>query len=170
MREDLTLATTARGLRQAGLAWHAQIGDWCVLLDGLTSADASGLWLVTAADPAVGWATVCDAAGQWPPARIALADALWLPTAGQLRAWLRAHGFRVATSETAPGSSSMESAPAVRQGWAAGVLGPSPASPPGYAMPHTCEATRDAIAIRATGVTEAEAAAEAVLRVLVGGR
>ncbi len=170
MRDDLILTSTARRLRQAGLVWRAQVGDWCALLDGVTRHDEGGLWLVIAADADVGWATVSDAVAMWPPARIATADALWLPSAGQLKAWLRAHGYRVTTIETMTDGSTPAGGPITtpRQGWAASLIGSAAsASPQAASGSHRCEATRGATVLRAAGVTEAETVAEVVAQALL---
>ena len=182
MRDDIILASTARRLRAAGLRWVPQVGDWCVLLDGMPESQA-GIWLVIVAEAAFGWAEVKDIAGQWPPARIATTDALWLPTAGQLKAWLRAQGYQVTTVEGALSVMSAEYAatpvpPAkiVRQGWAAAILGgpqqPTPASRYQAAtspIRHRCIAYRDGLTNEATGLTESEAVAEVVMHHLASG-
>ncbi|HKD75460.1 MAG TPA: hypothetical protein VKB76_08195 [Ktedonobacterales bacterium] len=187
MREDIILASTARRLRSAGLRWQPQVGDWCTLLDGVRE-DQTGIWLVINADPEVGWADVTDAAGQWPRARIAAKDALWLPTGGQLRSWLRAHSYQVTTLE---GADAMIAAPAAgppsqprssRQGWAAAILNdrqPAPQSPffpdPAQTIVHRCRARHpgDSIGtgpsgpVEATGLSESETVAEVVMRILM---
>src|SRR5579884_3195943 len=181
MREDIILASTARRLRAAGLRWQPQVGDWCTLLDGVRE-DQTGLWLVVNADPEIGWADVTDAAGQWPKARIAAKDALWLPTGGQLRSWLRAYGYQVTTLE---GADALSAAPTAgppsqprtsRQGWAAAILNdrpPAPQSPfspdPAQTNVHRCRARHpgDSIPIEATGLSEAETVAEVVMRILM---
>lgn len=151
MRDELALAATARRLRAAGLVWQPQPGDWCALLDG----SRAGLWLVVEADAAVGWATIVATEARWPPARVAAQDALWLPTVGQLKAWLRAHGWRVSTQEVAP--------PAAVPGWAAGLPGMQAGAASPFA--HRCVAVHPARpgAIQTAGLNEAEAVAEAVI-------
>ncbi len=103
MREDLVMTVTARGLRAAGLLWRPRVGDWCVVMDGVHRSESdAGLWLVIEADPAIGWAGVRDARGIWPTARINMADALWLPTAGQLKTWIHGQGYLIATQDNHP--------------------------------------------------------------------
>jgi hypothetical protein len=103
MREEVVTPATARVLQRAGLPWDPQLGDWCVILGGEVVAEAqSGLWLVAALAPQAGLVGLMDAASKWPMARVAVHDCLWLPTAGKLKMWLRAQGYRVATGETDP--------------------------------------------------------------------
>ncbi len=155
MREDLVLTVTARALRAAGLQWRPNIGDWCVVMDGAHHAESdAGLWLVIEADPAIGWVGVRDARGIWPTARISMADALWLPTAGQLKAWIHARGYLIATydhhpavqntpsdsaifasrpsstdrTSVGPQIPAMPSSPTARRGWAADILRDTPES------------------------------------------
>ncbi len=203
MREDLVLTVTARGLRAAGLPWRPHIGDWCVVMDGVHRAESdAGLWLVIEADPVIGWAGVRDARGVWPTARISVADALWLPTAGQLKAWIHARGYLVATFDYHPAfpnspsdglipanrpsstnrmpadpqQPAPHSSPTARRGWAADILSETPQG--GAVSQETRLAqfqsgVRCAITlpgqfdtIETVGVTEAEAIADAVLRIL----
>jgi hypothetical protein len=103
MREDVVTPATARRLQRAGLAWDPQLGDWCTVLGGEHLGEAQpGLWLVAALAPAAGLVGVMDAAGQWPMARVPARDCCWLPSAGKLKMWLRARGYRIATAETDP--------------------------------------------------------------------
>jgi hypothetical protein len=175
MRDDIVLTSTARRLRQAGLAWFAQPGDWCTLLDGAhLSEDSSGLWLVTEADPQVGWVTVMSVGTNWPPARIAMVDALWLPTIGQLKSYLRGRGFRVNTTEGEMRPTGVASS-GPRRGWAAALLKQDTPPTTGDLMlvhPHICTATRptEKIYIESSGATESEATAEVVHRILMGGQ
>lgn len=170
MRDDLVLTPTARQLRTAGLTWQPQIGDWCALLDGIYLADQrAGLWLVIESDPQVGWATVLDSGGRWPPARVAASDALWLPTAGQLKGWLRSQGYHVVVADSEPGLGSMpqtSSSPA--RGWAAGILAPPPSSAGSGVGGTRCTLTRPGRPeiIQRISTTEAEAVADALLLVL----
>jgi hypothetical protein len=73
-------------------------------------------------------------------------DCLWLPTAGKLKTWLRARGYRVATGER----------PAM-------LLGATVAT-----TRHVCRLTRegDARSIDGEGMNEAEAVADVALQVL----
>lgn len=147
MREELVTPVTARRLVAAGCAWEPRIGDWCTVLGAEhVSETPAGLWLVTASWPREGLVALVDASGKWPAARVALRDCLLIPTAGQLKTWLRARGYRVATGE----------APAA-------VMGAS-----GVQLRHVCRLTRpDAAApIDGEGASEPEALADAILRVL----
>ena len=144
MREDVVTPATARRLRRAGLVWEPQMGDWCIVMGGEHLGEGQpGLWLVAALAPAAGLVGVMDAAGEWPMARVPAFECVWLPSAGKLKTWLRAHGYRVATGEADPAT-----------------LGTGPR--------HVCRLTRpgDAAPIQTDGSSEAEAVAEAVLRVL----
>ena len=147
MREDLVTPATARRLATEGLSWEPQIGDWCTVLGGEHIAEgAAGLWLVIAVPPGAGILALVDANGQWPVTQVAPGTCLWLPTAGKLKTWLRARGYRVATGEAfAPVLAA--SAPASR---------------------HVCRLTYpgDATPIDGDGLNEAEAVADALLRVL----
>lgn len=147
MREDLVTPATARRLATEGLGWEPQIGDWCTVLGGEHIAEgAAGLWLVIAVPPGVGILALADANGQWPVTQVAQGTCLWLPTAGKLKTWLRARGYRVATGEAfAPVLAA--SAPASR---------------------HVCRLTfpGEAAPIDGDGLNEAEAVADALLRVL----
>jgi hypothetical protein len=103
MREEVVTPATARLLQRAGLPWDPQLGDWCAMLGGEIVAEAqAGLWLVAAVAPQAGLVGLMDAASKWPMARVAVHDCLWLPTAGKLKVWLRALGYRVATGESDP--------------------------------------------------------------------
>jgi hypothetical protein len=144
MREDILTPATARRIQRAGLPWDPQLGDWCLMLGGEVVAEAqAGLWLVAALAPTAGLVGLMDAAGQWPMTRVAVHDCVWLPTAGKLKMWLRARGYRVATGETDPTT-----------------LGAGPR--------HVCKITRapDEQPIRGEGPNEAEAVAEVVLAIL----
>ena len=150
MREELVTPVTARRLVAAGCTWEPRIGDWCTVLGAEhVSETPAGLWLVTASWPREGIVALVDASGKWPAARVALRDCLLIPTGGQLKTWLRARGYRVATGE----------APAP-------VLGAS-----GVQLRHVCRLTRpsDAAPIDGEGASEAEALADAILRVLGAG-
>lgn len=147
MREDLVTPVTARRLANEGLGWEPQIGDWCTVLGGEHIAEGyAGLWLVIAATPGVDLLGLMDANGQWPMTRVAHGNCLWLPTAGKLKTWLRARGYRVATGETF-----------------ASVLAAS-----GPASRHVCRLTYpgEAMPVDGDGLNEAEAVADALLRVL----
>ena len=144
MREEVVTPATARQLQRASLPWDPQLGDWCVILGGEVVAEAQvGIWLVAALAPQAGLLGLMDAASKWPMARVAVHDCLWLPSAGKLKAWLRAQGYRVATGEADPAT-----------------LGAGPR--------HICKATRSATEalVMGEGGSEADAVASAVLRVL----
>ena len=147
MREDLVMPTTARRLVAEGFAWEPQLGDWCTVLGAEHVAEGNaGLWLVIAAPPGSGTVALVDANGQWPVTQVARGNCLWLPTAGKLKTWLRARGYRVATGEAfAPVLAA--SAPMSR---------------------HVCRLTlpSDATPVDGDGLNEAEAVANALLRVL----
>jgi hypothetical protein len=145
MREDVVTPPMARRLRQAGLAWEPQLGDWCAVLatESLGEAQA-GLWLVAVAANQAGMVGLMDAAGQWPLARVPASECVWLPSAGKLKTFLRACGLRVATQERDFGALGLQTR-------------------------HYCRAQRpgDASSIRdGEGANEAEAVAEVVLLVL----
>ncbi len=147
MRDDVVMPTTARRLAAEGLGWTPQIGDWCVVLGGAHTSEASaGLWLVTAVASTSEVLGLADAGGQWPQTRVQARDCVWLPTAGQLKTWVRARGYRVASGETP-----------------ARLLGAS-----GPSTSHVCRLTRqgDAVPVDGEGTSEAEAVASAVLRLL----
>ncbi len=147
MREDLVMPTTARRLVAEGLAWEPQLGDWCTVLGAEHVAEGNaGLWLVIAAPPGSDTVALVDANGQWPVTQVARGNCLWLPTAGKLKTWLRARGYRVATGEAfAPVLAA--SAPMSR---------------------HVCRLTLpgDATPVDGDGLNEAEAVGNALLRVL----
>jgi hypothetical protein len=147
MREDLVMPTTARRLVAEGLAWEPQLGDWCTVLGAEHVAEGNaGLWLVIATPPGSDTVALVDANGQWPVTQVARGNCLWLPTAGKLKTWLRARGYRVATGEAfAPVLAA--SAPMSR---------------------HVCRLTlpSDATPVDGDGLNEAEAVANALLRVL----
>src|SRR5258707_12511567 len=108
------------------------------------SETAVGLWLVVVQPSATGLLGLADAAGMWPATQVAQRDCLWLPTAGKLKTWLRARGYRVATGEAL-----------------ARLLGST--SP---TTPHVCGPSRaaDALPIHGERSTEAEPVRDAVLR------
>lgn len=147
MREDLVMPAIARRLATEGLNWDPQIGDWCTVLGAEHVAEGNaGLWLVIAAPPGSGTLALVDANGQWPITQVTRANCLWLPTAGKLKTWLRAHGYRVATGEAfAP------------------VLAASAST-----SRHVCRLTipGEAAPVDGDGLNEAEAVADALLRVL----
>lgn len=173
MREDLVVTTTARRLRTAGLIWRPQVGDWCALVTAAYRVESqAGLWLVTNADATVGWVDVIDAAAQWPQARLALSDVLWLPTSGQMKGWLRSSGYHVSTvegPEVTANPTGQLGASGARAGWAAGILGgptPPTVQPIGK---HRCLIMRSTggFSTQAEGITEAEAIAETIMRLLL---
>jgi hypothetical protein len=147
VREDIVTPTTARRLDQEGLVWDAQIGDWCTVLAAAHIGEGlAGMWLVVGGSSASGLLSLVDADGRWPITQVRVGDCLWLPSAGKLKTWLRARGYRVATGETlTPAFAS--SAPLLR---------------------HVCRLTRsgDAAPTDGEGLNEAEAVADATLRVL----
>ncbi|MFI5271488.1 MAG: hypothetical protein ACHQ4H_00465 [Ktedonobacterales bacterium] len=150
MREEMVTPVTARRLASAGCAWEPRIGDWCTVLGAEHVSEApAGLWLVTGAWPQAAQVALVDASGNWPAARVAVRDCLLIPTMGQLKTWLRARGYRVATGE----------APAPQ-------LGASTAT-----LRHVCRLTRpaDAAPVDGEGANEAEALADAILRLLGAG-
>lgn len=147
MREDVVTPVTARRLAAEGLPWEPQLGDWCAVMGAEHFSEGrAGLWLVVAQQSASGMLGLADAAGLWPVAQVPARDCLWLPTAGKLKTWLRARGYRVATGE----------APAM-------LLGATSA-----ALRHVCRLTRsdNSAPIDGEGMNEAEAVADALLRVL----
>jgi hypothetical protein len=136
----------ARRLRQAGLLWEPQLGDWCAVLASASLGEAqAGLWLVAAVANHAGMLGLMDAAGQWPLARVPANECVWLPSAGKLRTYLRSIGLRVATREHDTGALGLQTR-------------------------HYCRVQRpgDQTSIRdGEGPNEAEAVAEVVLKVLV---
>jgi hypothetical protein len=177
MRDDLVLATMARRLRQEGLIWRPQVGDWCAILAAAQIAGTeAGIWLVIDAE-AAGTLTVVDGAARWSGQRIVASEALWLPTGGQLKAWLRAQGYAVSTTEgaalsAATGASGTMPANA-SPAWASSLLGNrTPAAPaaPSILRFH-CRAHRQGQPAlhEADGMSEAEAVAEVVALVLASG-
>ncbi len=100
MREDVVTPATARRLANEGLAWEPQIGDWVAVLGGAYVAEGpGGLWLVSSVSAQSGLVGLVEASGRWPVAQVPARDCLWLPTAGKLKTWLRARGYRIATGE-----------------------------------------------------------------------
>lgn len=147
MREDLVTPVTARRLMTEGLGWEPQLGDWCTVLGAEHVAEGNvGLWLVMVVLPGMGTLGLVNASGQWPVTQVARGNCLWLPTAGKLKTWLRARGYRVATGETV-----------------ASVLAAS-----GPVSRHVCRLTipGEAMPVDGDGLNEAEAVADALLRVL----
>jgi hypothetical protein len=153
VREDLVTPVTARRLVAEGLVWEPQVGDWCTVLGAEHISEAPvGLWLVVGVYTAAGTLEqsrtlgLADAQGRWPVAQVQARDCLWLPTAGKLKTWLRARGYRVATGER----------PAL-------LFGASVQT-----VRHVCRLTRegDARPVDGEGTNEAEAVADAALKVL----
>lgn len=147
MREDVVTPTTARRLAAEGFPWEPRLGDWCTVLGAAHVVEGhAGLWLVVALPPGTGMLGLADAAGQWPITRVPAGDCLWLPSACKLKMWLRARGYRVATGETA-GMALAASAAVAR---------------------HVCRLTLpgDPRPVDGEGLSEAEAVADALLRVL----
>jgi hypothetical protein len=173
MREDLILATTAQRLRQAGLPWQPQIGDWCALIAAIHLAnEEAGIWMIVEIMEQAGQLTVIDGASYWTARRIVTAEALWLPTSGQMKAWLRGHGYQVSTTEGAELPTARPTTPQAqrRPAWATTLMGEPP--PPTSAQPlptqrHQCRALLlGHPPLEAFGMTEAEAVAEVVGQVL----
>lgn len=109
MRDDLVLPPTARRLAEVGLAWEPSIGDWVAVLGAQHAAEGAGsLWLVIGILPGQrvtplgdgAQVRLVESAGRWAPIQVARGSCTWLPTAGQLRTWLRARGYTVLTGET----------------------------------------------------------------------
>lgn len=109
MRDDLVLPPTARRLTEAGLAWEPSVGDWAVVIGAQHVGEGAGsLWLVVGLPPEQPSSArgegrqvrLVDSAGRWAPVQVAMAHCTWLPTAGQLRTWLRARGYMVVTGES----------------------------------------------------------------------
>ncbi len=147
MREDLVTPSTARRLAQEGLIWEPQIGDWCTVLGAAHVGESSaGMSLVIGVQPMAGMLALVDAAGQWPVTQVPPHDCLWLPSAGKLKTWLRSRGYRVATGE-ATAMVLAATAPMLR---------------------HVCRLTQSGTptTIDGEGLNEAEAVADALLRVL----
>lgn len=164
MREEVVTPTTARRLAHEGLGWEPQLGDWCVTLDGAQMGEhAVGLWLVVAIAPDQGILALADAAGRWPQARVAMRECLWLPSAGKLKTWLRARGYRVATGEANATAPTLAYAPF---GGASGSLDTLNAQ--GSTL-HVCRLTHPAnraVVIDGDGASEPEAVAVAILQLL----
>ncbi len=164
MREDVVTPATARRLAHEGLPWEPHLGDWCVTLDGAQIGEREvGLWLVVATAPNQGMLALADPAGRWPQTPVAARDCLWLPTAGKLKTWLRAQGYRVATGEAPAIAPALAYTPF---GGASGSLGAL--NPQGSTL-HVCRLTHPAdraIVIDGEGVSEPEAVAVAILQLL----
>jgi hypothetical protein len=153
MREDVVTPVTARRLAAEGLVWEPQVGDWCTVLgaEHITEAPV-GLWLVVGVYPvagspdSAGTLGLADAQGRWPVTQVQTRDCLYLPTAGKLKTWLRSRGYRVATGER----------PALLFGSTV------------QTTRHVCRLTRegDAHPVDGEGMNEAEAVADAALKVL----
>jgi hypothetical protein len=145
MREDLVTLPLARRLERAGLEWEPLPGDWCAVLGGQHIGDTHmGLWLVAALALDVGLLGVVDSTGQWPMIPVARRECVWVPSVGKLKTWLRARGYRVTTSETEPLAL-------------------------GAGARHVCRIARSgdpAATLTGEGTTEADAAAEVLLRVV----
>ncbi|HEX9039142.1 MAG TPA: hypothetical protein VF808_19330 [Ktedonobacterales bacterium] len=147
MREDLVTPAMARRLVQDGLEWEPQPGDWVTAAGGMSlNENTIGIWLVISTHDRGGYLMAADADGQWPQTRMAVRDCLWLPSAGKLKVWLRARGYRVATGEQT-----------------ARLLGGT-----GPTRVHVCRLTRDGDPrpIDGQGVNEADAVASALLHAL----
>lgn len=149
MREDLVTPATARRLAREGLAWGPQPGDWATPLGGAhVDEGLVGLWLVIGVGLG-GELTLADSQGRWPHIRGRVDTWLWLPSAGKLKTWLRARGFRTATGEV--------------RARLLGAEGPS--------TRHVCRLTRDdsPTVLDGEGANEAEAVASAALLALGAG-
>ena len=174
MREDLVLATIAQRLRQAGLPWKPQIGDWCALVGAAHLAgEEAGIWMVIEIMEKVGQLTVIDGQSRWTARRIVSAEALWLPSSGQLKSWLRGHGYQVSTAEGTDVSSAPPASTAgnARPAWATTLMGETPrptALHPLGMQRHQCRAMHASHPqpIIAVGMSEAEAVAEVTALVL----
>jgi len=148
MREEMVTPATARRLAQEGLAWDPQVGDWCSVMGGAHVAEGpAGLWLVIAVRPEAGLLALADAGGRWPVSQVAARDCLWLPTAGKLKMWLRARGYRISTGEV-PGRPPGGGAPTIRT------------------ICRLYQGTEGKPAIEVEGTNEAEAAASAALSLM----
>ena len=190
MKDDLVTLSTARRLRNAGLSWSPEPGDWCVPLGGLTEAQ-SGFWLVLMVDSEPLGVTLADVSGVWPATRIAANEGLWLPTGGQLKSWLRMRGYRLTTIEASPAAPQPHTpaapqphtpaAPQTRPkatGWASGIIKPPPETleerlgAPSHAIfTHQCQAQyTDGTTLQSEGTTEAEAVAEVAITILMRPR
>lgn len=153
MRDDLVLPPTARRLAEAGLAWEPSIGDWAVVFGALhVDQGAGSLWLVIAilpdelrsGMPSGRSVRLVESAGRWAPIQVEERGCTWLPTAGQLRTWLRARGYTVVSGDS-PGRS-------------LGAVG---------SARFRCRATAPSgHPLEVEGLTEAEALASVVLYVL----
>jgi hypothetical protein len=153
----------------ARLAWP-QPGDWCALLGAAHLAGAeAGLWLVIDTNTG-GRLTVVDGAARWTARQIIAAEALWLPTTGQIKVWLRANGYAISSLEGDLPPVSSPTGGGNRPAWASSLL-PTAAPPPAPTAPspmrHLCRALRPGSApIEARALTEAEAVAGVALSVL----
>jgi len=148
MREDLVLPATARRLAVEGFTWHPELGDWCTVFGAAHAGETRvGLWLVIAVYPHTGQLGLVDGTGQWPASQVLQDDCLWLPTIGKLKVWLRAAGYRVATGEATSTTLLGGTAPAPR---------------------HVCRLTREDSSVTrdGEGISESEALADAILRLL----
>ncbi len=171
MQDDLVSIVMARRLKTAGIVWQAQPGDWAAPIGAsYLGLDTAGLALITDADDEVGWVTLTDIAKHWPPARVAKADTLWIPTVGQLKIWMRARGFEVSCLEnSAPAQQPVRDVR--RQGWAAGIAPAAAAADSQTTAPllrHRCIAKMRALPqeFLGDGDTESDAAAETVIAIL----
>ncbi len=171
MQDDFVSIVMARRLKTAGIIWQAQPGDWTAPIGAsYLGLDSAGFALVTDADDAVGWVTLSDIAKKWPPARVAKADTLWIPTVGQLKMWMRVRGYEVSSFENAA-SAQENPRDYRRQGWAAGIAPVSPAPDkhaPAPLLRHRCVAKMRAAPNEyiGDGETESDAAAETVIAIL----
>ena len=100
MRDDLVLPSTARRLQREGVTWIPAPGDWCVVLGAEYVSEAqAGVWVVVAVSPDHTSVTLADSQSQWPVTHVNAQVCVWLPSAGQLKTWLRGRGYRVNTGE-----------------------------------------------------------------------